>query len=305
MDPMKQPRENISRWDTQGRRPKRRGFVLIMVLVLLAVIGLLLTGVARHSLRLTAEAASAQDDLQQRWGLVSLRRTLALRAGTLQTQRMAECLAEKQPYESPFPWKSKVELGQQSFEFTVDVEDRKLNLNRLSALRGNASLQEALAALSTLSFASVLRPTQVSDAHFFGEASYDSWGQVFDFTRIPGERPLDAVLQQVSPKLTLWGNGRLSFRDAPAQVLQTACGNRVSGTTMASLETLRQDLTLDLQAVLDQSKASASERRELEHWLTDEISTYSLHIQSSPRPRPLHQLAIVQQGRVTRNHFAW
>ena len=57
-------------------KKRRDGFVLLTTLVVIALAGFLLAGIARRSLLRAMETVSAQEDLQQRWALASLRRSL-------------------------------------------------------------------------------------------------------------------------------------------------------------------------------------------------------------------------------------
>ena len=75
----------------RGRRStRRRGFVLLMVLVLIAIAAMILAGIARHSLGLALEASDARQSLQDRWATVSLERAVLGRVDKILTGHIAE-----------------------------------------------------------------------------------------------------------------------------------------------------------------------------------------------------------------------
>ena len=82
-------------------RSSRDAFVLVMVLVLLVVAALSLAGVARRSLESAEEAATAQEDLQRRWGVLSVLRLYLPSAESLMEAEAKKQAAQGQGW--PFP----------------------------------------------------------------------------------------------------------------------------------------------------------------------------------------------------------
>ncbi|NJL32450.1 MAG: hypothetical protein HC898_13000, partial [Phycisphaerales bacterium] len=58
-------------------RQNRRGFVLLMALVLVLIAGVALAGIAAQSMFSALNSQSEVEELQRRWAILSLRKTLA------------------------------------------------------------------------------------------------------------------------------------------------------------------------------------------------------------------------------------
>ena len=127
---------------------RRRGFVLVMTLVLIAVAGMLLVGVARDSMMLALEALSAQRDLQQRWGAISCQETILRRAGQL-FEAEARQLEKDGEFRMPQPASiaGSIMLGGIRFDIRLADEDAKLNLNTLHAFKGKQQAEQTVRAM--------------------------------------------------------------------------------------------------------------------------------------------------------------
>src|SRR5256885_4397831 len=70
-----EPNAQRSTFNAESHPPKkvRRGYVLIVTLALLVLSATVMVGVARMAIRQTSLARQAQDDLQQHWGVASIR----------------------------------------------------------------------------------------------------------------------------------------------------------------------------------------------------------------------------------------
>src|SRR5947207_1190676 len=79
------------------RGTRRRGYVLIVTLALLVLSATVMVGVGRMALRETILARHAQDDLQQRWGVISIR--IAIMPFAEQILQTAEAI-QKRPMPS-------------------------------------------------------------------------------------------------------------------------------------------------------------------------------------------------------------
>ena len=72
-----------SRWlslEKAGSSRRRGGFVLLMSLMLIVLAALLLAGLARHSLSVGSQSYETRQELQRRWGTMSLSRAVLYRA---------------------------------------------------------------------------------------------------------------------------------------------------------------------------------------------------------------------------------
>ena len=61
---------------TASSRRDRKGVLLLVVVACILIAGLAMVGIARQSLRMATAAVNSESELQQRWGVISLQRTL-------------------------------------------------------------------------------------------------------------------------------------------------------------------------------------------------------------------------------------
>src|SRR5438477_8139783 len=102
-------------------------YVLIVTLGLLVLAATLLVSLGRVSMRQAQIAREAQEELQQRWGLVSCRNSILPNAEKILARRE---IAEKKPVPSV---RASVRLGDATFELIISDEQSKANVNAMLA----------------------------------------------------------------------------------------------------------------------------------------------------------------------------
>lgn len=139
------PREDESRLSNkrQRRTYRRRGYVLLIVLMVLAIAGAVLAGVCRMSLERALFAERAQADLQRRWGVLTCRTVLLPKAEA--------ALSSSGSHASEV--RGNLHLGGQAFSLVFGDEQAKANVNMLyrdGGLAGSESRVREIAALSNV-----------------------------------------------------------------------------------------------------------------------------------------------------------
>lgn len=244
----------------------RRGFVLLTVLFVLALMAVALAGVCRTGLRRTMRASDAADELQRRWGATSLRTSLLPHADDLVD-------AANVPGAAPV---STVHLaamlGGQRFDLDVADEQAKANVNALYAATGSRPATEA--AVRELAAAAGVRATPrltmaVKPPHRKA-ASTDAEDQAADSA---GGRPAAAVgspsevfpdadfdaLRAATANLTCWGNGRVNVVRASAAVLRRMLSPELSAAQVQRLLAARADRPADKVRVDDLIAAAGAD----------------------------------------------
>lgn len=281
----------------------RRGYVLLLSLVLLALAAAALAGVARASLQRSLAAARAQEDLQRNWAMLSCRRAVLPQAEAI-LARAAEGLRGSPPVRTV---KQTLELGGQRVELTVSDEQAKVNLNALLARRDAPEVERAVRELLTLSPLAArvrLQPIEL-DGTDSGAAGGDlpmaplgSWAQVFVDPRPEELLTAEFSLEQ-SPAdaMTLWPTraelARLNFRRADLQGLRLVCAPLLDAHQSAEL--IRQrDLrpSAGLPELLAPLGLSNEALLELERRLTTGSTCHSLWIRYEAPTRTHWQLAV-------------
>lgn len=299
---------------TQGlhgssRRPKRRrGFVLFMALVLIALAVVLLAGFARQSLSLALEAGEAKRDLQLRWGTASACRAILDRAEMILSEHVRRNSQNPGDGRPLYPCSETVRLGEMDFGLVLDDENRKLNLNRVYISGGSEKVYECMHQLGCNMTATRLRPEHDGSPNV-ARRPFASWGQVHALDELPSEEPPARWLMANTRELTCWGNGRVHFRGSSDLVL-AAVAQHATGPVTASrlVNKRRQDPSLELDDLLDSLAIRQREKNRLKSWLTDESLCFSLWITVEGADRSWHQLVVTEltaDGSSRHHRFTW
>lgn len=326
------------------RWTKRRGFVLLMTLLLIPVIAAAVVGVSRLSLERALAAKHAQEQMQLRWGRRSIQTALV--------PRLADLLDQAQP-RRPEPVTrlgGTVDLGGMSFELRLSDEQAKANLNTLWRERGPRRTHHWLGELRLETATAppvTLRPrTDAGDAE--GRSShtaiqrrrvaiaaeeddpdatgpdgiprFEAWGQVFaapapaallgrsgESDRAPAATPQlePQPVQGVADRLTLWGNGQLNHRRAEPAALEAVLRPLLGpGDIQRLLEARRRQPGLSLSELLRQLQLDEDRVAEVQRRLTGFSRCHSLWIVAHGPHRRWHRL-VVSEGGARPRVFDW
>lgn len=279
-----------------------------MTLALIAMAGLVLVGLARYSLSVSAEVRRARNDLQGRWGTKTLSQCLLIRSEhILQQQADSEALAKSTDVVAR-PFVQTLQLGELEFRIVLDDESRKLNVNRLYVTGGSDEVYLAAHDLGLSGHWLSLNPSpsRVGNSRY---RPYDSWGQVFALDEVSLGEPIVPWLQTRTADITCWGDGRIHFASASDNVLHLAALRAAGPITATQLVTLRRrNPELSLKEVLDQLDTRHDAKARLKGWLRDRANCFSLWITAEAegyRTAELHIAGFTSRDSVEINRFAW
>jgi len=191
--------------------PKRGGYVLLLTLGIIALASIALAGLARHSLNLATSAGQAADDLQRRWGLLSVRHVLVDRTNEILEAQVPDELASLPPWPKPAQVSASFLLGDQQFTVTLADEDAKVDLNTIYTRKRD----RLLPAIRRLSRGAQFAAPDVRLTPNAGSGTpFTSWGQVFELASLPNEKNASVALVSIGDEMTCWGSGRLNLRRA-------------------------------------------------------------------------------------------
>jgi hypothetical protein len=260
-----------------------------MVLALLLVCALCLTGLARRSLESGEQVATAQTDLQRRWGVLSCVRTYLPLAQDLLEGESAKLPAEARTWPMPSSVAAEFDLGELHFSVLLADEDAKVNLNAVcrddsDGPRTAASIVEQSAA-GVDGLAVNVQPLPTESVVNRASVAFRSWGQVFESTDSAGPGEFAARLRDATRAITCWGSGRLNIQRASDEAIRLVCSNKVAPDIVGKLIARRREPGVTgLAGVISQLGLRAADRGTLERLLTDHSSRYSLWILvQSPR----------------------
>lgn len=275
---------------------RRRGYVLVLVLFVIALAAAALAGVSRMSMARSMEASRAEADLQRRWAVVSCRSVLLPKAEAVLVKAGAQGSSVRRD----------LVLNGERITLIFGDEQAKANVNYLYAEQDLAGADRAVRGLvqSTGGILSVeLRPIpgrrgakdSIADQDPDQPPAFESFGQVFRNappSLLTSARGAGAT-QAVADLLTCWGDGSLNLRRAPAEAVRTVCAAHLpAGQISRLLDVRAKNPDLDASAILDQFELSERTRETLDDLLIDDSSCHSLWIITHTRNRNWYDLAI-------------
>jgi hypothetical protein len=282
------------------RNKHRRGFVLLMALVIITFATLLLAGISRRSLQLATQANQAERRLQRRWASLSCQRCLLDRADSIfkrSDQRLG--LAGNEPR---FQVRFRLELGGEAYELVLADEDAKANLNTMLITGGAASVSHVVRrlgsghrdsppAIAVGSFSPTTQPT--------GMRPFRSWGQVFRVDRDSSSTA--ESIRRATTNLTCWGSGRLNLKRASDAAVNAMCEGWLDAKSIERLLGMRQDAAWGVAAIVNRLQPRERNRERLLQLLADDSTCYSLWIVRGETQNLRHELHIMEMGSVPRS----
>jgi len=255
-------------------RAKRRGFVLMFVLLLLALAAIVLAGIARRSLELALQAQRASQELQQQWGLRTMRQSLLHQAPTLLAQHRAAGEAGNTP-DSLNQIEAEIWLGQQQWQLLLADEQTKFNVNPVLGQKPASEVNRILTRLAAGTPSFRLHPTGTPPQVSQPEQLFAPEADVSPQQRL-----------RRGEQVTFVGNGRLHFRYSKSAVLrefvQALEGPQLAQELLAWREAHPE---VPLQAAWNELDLSERRRERLAEALTEESRCFSLWLRSGP-PQP-------------------
>lgn len=209
------------------RRPaSRKAVVLLVVVVMLAITCLMLYQVAGISFRHVRETIVMEERFRENWSLVSLRHALLPAAGRLfSEQELSQSLVGEAESAATQSWggaaRSRSAAGEirsirgqvklNSVEFAIELQDESAKFSIPASLKiGTQSASSQLARLVQGSGLPMRR-----DLPARGAQAIVCWEDVFESSG----RIASLQLARVTPRVTLWGDGRLNLYRAEEDVL--------------------------------------------------------------------------------------
>lgn len=282
----------------------RRGALLLVVVACIVLASLAMVGVTRQSLRLATRSIESETELQQRWGTISLQRTLLHSAPQIFAELDKRSMVSDEPGPFPNTVRSEVLLGGIKFDALLADEQTKLNLNLAYQTRGKTTVEQLVREqLGPSGLRVQLSPEVASTTR--GIASWSGaptttprvdneidvsstppafrhWGQVFDLSNAAGSLPANQLLPAATLRLTCWGRGEVNIARAPDEIVKETCRPALGpGVATKLIRRYRDNPTLNVKQIAMQLEVKDQELRELGRLITTQSSTYSLWLSST------------------------
>jgi type II secretory pathway pseudopilin PulG len=262
------------------KQKRQKGFVLILVLAMLAIAALISAGMARRSLDQSVAVAKKQAEMQRRWGEISCRQAVLNRAEILlRTAELREGILTP-------TIQTTLKLGDQTFLLILSDEQAKLNLNTVFRNGDMPAVRQAVFT-DAAAWQLRLRPDSRATKTNIYPPAFASWGQVYDFS-VFANNPDKNYLQltQLGERTTCWGNGLLNINRADSETLRTVCELVAPPQSVSRfIEFRHENPTRTLEQLLKDADISDKDRRAFRKMLTDRSRCHSLWTVTSNEKR--------------------
>jgi hypothetical protein len=277
----------------------RQGYVLVMTLVLITLVGIALSQVAQQGLELVHEANTKQESVQQKWALHGLRLAVLDRADEILAAQAMRRGDDLQPWPEPHELALELPLGKLRFRLLLADEDAKAHLRHSDKAHDSAQLRRTISLLAPeLSAMSVsLRPYAWSPTAA-GSRQIESWGQVFEQGVSADASGTARLLRDGTHSISCWGGDRLNLRRAPDRVVDAVLQDHLSTKELKLLMELRRKRpgALPLDELLQQLGLGSEEYFELRQRVSEHGTSYTLWIESDSRGAARFQLLVRNPG---------
>lgn len=255
----------------RSRHP-RSGVILVLVLLMLTLCACIASQVASRTIRLTGQAADSQRELQSRWAIISIRRSILNDASTLLIDKTTDPTTAKLMAHR----EDNIILGGNRYQLILQDESAKAPIARMLQNKNQQEvkpiLRRFLQGRTILKSDIPAKPTQ--------------WSEIVDLTSSKSTSNSFANLLEATQRMTLWSDGRLNIMTADRETLDAVWRYQFNAAAPESIANVGNSDTV--KSNLDTSfKALGLTARQSEFataWLTTTSSSYSLWIsQSTPQ----------------------
>lgn len=280
--------------------PARRGYALLVTLVMLALLGVILGGLARRSADAALQARDAEQAMRHRWAELSCGHTLLATAPKRSDAQLNHWQAslEDSDYLSQVapPTRQEVftlKLAGLDIRGRIDDEQAKVNLNERLRSSPDAAIMPSAVVDEVLSpsRSAGIRLTRQPFIEALGLQPLMSWPQVFPGYSPPEllglDRPealTDSLHSQAAAnRVTLWGDGSLKFWTASDEVIRKRLQDTAQPSTVEALLRLRSEgPTLPLGTLFENATEDRDERARLQSVFVERSRCHSMWIAIRP-----------------------
>lgn len=278
----------------QYHGPSQRGYALLVTLIMLALLGVILGGLARRSADSALHARDAEQAMRQHWAELSCSHTLLSSAPERGSDRLKAWQSAKADTvasintERPSRYETfSLQLAGVEVHGRIDDDQSKINLNERLRTSPDAAVMPSAVVDRVLS------PTRSPGIQLTRQPFVQalrlrplmSWQQV-----LPGYAPeqllgidhpdrMDISAESHAPadRVTLWGDGTINLWTAEDQVVRQHLKDIVQpGTIESVLEFRAQEPPLSLGTIYENATEDQDERAAFGRVFSDRSECYSL-----------------------------
>ncbi len=233
---------------TRHRSHHACGFMLVMTLVLLAIVGTAAVAMARRSAAQATAAIQAENDLQRVWGM---RSAMTLLAGSAEQVIEAAQAGQDQPIRHVH---FQVTLSRMPLRILLTDEQARPNVDALADHLGTGQAQSRIMRLMREEQASFdemipvrLRPLERTTLALAGQdVASRAWPRFASYSAVFEKQDLAVIMgltgvSEAGQAITCWGDGRLRWSRATPQAIAAVCEDLIGLHHIQTLIHLRQE----------------------------------------------------------------
>ena len=245
---------------TRNNFKRTSGVILVIVLLMIALCGAIVSQIASRVIRLSGQAADAQRESRQRWAAVSIRRTCLDLAPTLLTDQDSRAVQQ-----STFT----VFMGGTRFDVNIQDESAKLPIQRLVRQYSLENIKPPIRSLAgSRAILRTVFPRNVT--------------MMKDLLDNPVTNDTSASLRfwnEVSQQITVWTDGRINVMTAETSTLNALWHLEFKSDLPDEIVAIGQNtVPNNFNEFLGTLGMNASQTRFAKDWFTTSSNTYSVWI---------------------------
>lgn len=281
------------------------GYVLLVVVVIIALAAIVLASISRLSLAIAVESKNAAAELQDRWMTLSCQRNILPAAARILDKSVILSDTSKFQLEANFEWQA----AGKTYRCRIADEAAKMNVQTLMASSENVSYFEVLRR-TRLPLAIRVAP---GNRKRNSAKEIESWGAIVVPASSSQAPHLPASIQSISRRLTIDSPGKLNTTRASDRSLQQISSLAVQSDMVAELLDKRRKLKeanvkITVNALVRELEASDEEITQLRQLLTDESRCYSMWLERSTSGISHFTYSLLDRtiaGQPRKKHHAW
>ena len=277
---------------------RRSGVILVLVLLMLTLCATIAAQVTSRTIRLSGQAADSQRELQSRWAIVSIRRSILNEAPAL---LMWHGGPHREPSShKPIPFREEtIALGGNRYTLILQDESAKAPISRMLQ---NKNQQEVKPILRQLIQGKAMLQSNLP-------SNPTQWRQVLNIPGSPASTDSFVNLLAATDRMTLWSDGRLNILTAKRETLDAVWRYQFNAPAPDFFVSLQHVVapTESFETLLREQGLSERQLDFATKWLTTTSSSYSLWISQSVANRigtPIVYVRRKQQG-YAEEHFGF
>lgn len=256
------------------KKTRNKGYILLTTIFMVVIVAVALDGLCRKYLDKTIQVHRQAENLQLRWGTLSITKALTPNIESLLQN------AEAESNEPIFQQRHELTLGDCRFDIVIADEQAKFDVNQFYIKKGLRSTSQALRnIIYSRSLIPIIELTPTLEHEMQDEKSrpFTSYNRIFPDIEVTELLPILPDEPATMECITFFSNGRMNFLRAEEEVLSAYCEPELTNKDIQGLVKLRSEIPgISLSKAMSKLDLSAEKIKKAKALLTDKSSVHSI-----------------------------